>query len=94
MLKALWRLVLPRPVTKEQADILLILYLLCCTVIVAWQYELTYALLYPFCLISTIFHEFGHAFMVLYSSSNMYILCNAIDKGHWWHSRRHPNQSK
>lgn len=50
--------------SKEQARTLLVLFLMCCFVTVAWQFPLTYLLLYPFMLISTVFHEFGHAFMV------------------------------
>lgn len=50
--------------SKDQARTLLVLFLMCCFVTVAWQFPLTYLFLYPFMLISTVFHEFGHAFMV------------------------------
>lgn len=49
--------------TKEQWNLLSILGIQLLIIIVCYQFTITSWLLYPFSLISTVFHEFGHATM-------------------------------
>ena len=85
---------------SQQAKFLVILYLMCCVVIVFWQYPITYVLLYPFMLIGTVFHEFGHAFMVCRNPKNLISLLNCFrfiffintDSDYGRNGRRHSNQ--
>lgn len=49
--------------TKEQSAILTLLALQMVVIVIVYQFSLTRILLYPFALLATVFHEFGHAFM-------------------------------
>ena len=51
--------------TREQESILMLLALQMCLITILYQFSLTRTLLYPFAIISTVFHEFGHAFMCI-----------------------------
>ena len=49
---------------KEQRKTLLILAAMFVVIIVMFQWSVTRLILYPFAIISTVFHEFGHALAV------------------------------
>lgn len=51
--------------TSEQMRHLMAFLVMLVVISIAYQFHLTRLLLYPFELISTVFHEFGHAFMTV-----------------------------
>lgn len=65
-----------------QNKTLLVLGIFCVSTVICYQFTLTYILIYPFILVSTIFHEFGHALMcVLTGGSVKGILINPDESG-------------
>lgn len=65
-----------------QNKTLLVLGFFCVSTLICYQFTLTYILIYPFILVSTIFHEFGHALMcVLTGGSVKGILINPDESG-------------
>lgn len=57
--------------TKQQWTILTILAIQLVLISIAYQFYITKMLLWPFAIISTIFHEFGHALMCLLTGGSM-----------------------
>lgn len=57
--------------TSEQWRHLISFLIMFISITVAYQFSLTRLLLYPFELVSTVFHEFGHAFMTILTGGHV-----------------------
>ena len=57
--------------TAEQKRHLLTFLVMLIAITIAYQFSITRLLLYPFELISTVFHEFGHALMTLLTGGSV-----------------------
>ena len=72
----------PDKLEVGQNKTLLVLALFCLSTLICYQFTITYMLIYPFILVSTIFHEFGHALMcALTGGSVKGILINPDESG-------------
>lgn len=57
--------------TKEQMSHLKMMLLQTIIIVICYQFRIVRYFLYPFFILSTIFHEFGHAFMAIITGSSM-----------------------
>ena len=66
--------------SKEQQTILTLLGIMLIVIIIGYQFWITRVMLYPFAILSTIFHEFGHAFMALLTGARMHSITIQMDE--------------
>lgn len=66
--------------TNEQWSILTVLAIQTVIIIVFYQFRLTRMILYPFAIISTVFHEFGHALMCVLTGGRVRHIVISMDE--------------